>query len=102
MIDWRKLLKRIPNTVTVKKSHSFEVVWTTEFKDTHIVGMTRFEPKQILLKTGESNKETVHTYIHELIHAVSDAYDVGLTESQVLKLEKALYYLIKPNNIFKD
>lgn len=102
MVLWKQYIKRIPHIVQLNKVIKFEVVWTDAFVDHRVLGETRFEPNQIVLKTGLSHKETTHTYIHELIHAVSETYDVGLTETQVLKLEKALYFILKPGNIFKE
>lgn len=98
-IDW---LKKIPSAVQLSRKGKYEVVWTDTIKnDTDVLGETRFDPKQIVLKNDQSPKETVHTYIHEVLHAVSAEYDVNLTEAQVRKLEKALYYVIKKGNIFK-
>lgn len=43
----------------------------------------------------------VITYLHELLHAISDDYDIGLSERQILKLEKAFPYLLEKGNVFK-
>jgi len=102
MIRWIKWLKKIPSVVQLSRRGKYEVVWTDTIKnDTDVLGETRFDPKQIVIKTNESPKETVHTYVHEILHAISAEYDVNLTEAQVRKLEKALYYIIKDGNIFK-
>jgi hypothetical protein len=101
MIKWKSLFKRIPHRVQVGRNTFFEVVWVDDFKDGKTLGETRFDPPQIAIKTGEPQKETVHTYIHELLHSISDTHNVGLSESQVEKLEKALHYVLKPDNVFK-
>lgn len=76
-------------------------MWIDSFLDPETMGETRFDPKQIILKKGYSDKETVHTYLHECLHALSHEFDIGLTEEQVKSFEKGLYYILKSNNLFK-
>lgn len=100
MVKWNKFFCRIPFTVQASRTKKCEVVWIDEFKDPTILGETRFQPDQIVLKKNESKRETVHTFLHEVIHYFSDTYDIGLTETQVKAAEKALYYILKSGNIF--
>lgn len=102
MINWFKYLQSIPPRIKIGKS-IFEVLWISEFKDKEQVGESRFsEEKQILIKINQSNKETVHTYFHEVLHAISEEYSVNLTEKQVLNFEKALKDLLRKNNLWKE
>lgn len=102
MIRWINFLKKIPSAVHVSRKARYEVVWSDMIgKDENVLGETRFSPKQIVIKNSLSPKEAVHTYIHEVLHAISEEYDVNLTETQVRKLEKALHYILKEGNIFK-
>lgn len=102
MSKWLDWFSKIPQTVQVSRKGKYEVLWTDLIKeDPNTMGETRFQPKQIVIKTAQSHKESVSTYLHELIHAVSEEYEVGLTEAQVRKLEKAVYYMLKPGNVFK-
>jgi uncharacterized protein YpuA (DUF1002 family) len=71
------------------------------FVDESVLGETRFDPKQIVIKDGQAPKDKVHTYIHELLHAISEEYEVNLTENQVRALERALYYVLKSDNVFR-
>lgn len=98
MINWKNLKNSIPSHIKIKKVE-YEILYTDDFKDGKTLGETRLDAKQILLKTNESDKETFHTYVHELLHAVSEEYRVGLTEKQVRALEKSLQDWIKPANI---
>lgn len=100
-IDWKSLIKKIPHRVQVARKRFFEVVWVSSFNKEDQLGETRFDPDQIVIKTDESNKETVHTFFHEIWHAVSDEYDLGLTEKQVQQLEKFTPYLLKLMEEFK-
>lgn len=101
MVNWAKYKKMIPISIQLARHVKYEVLWTKDFKDGATLGETRFDPNQIAIQLDQSNKETVHTYIHEVLHAISQTYDVGLTETQVIKLEKALYYIMKPGNLFR-
>jgi hypothetical protein len=101
MIDWFKYFSRIPAQVKIGKS-TYQILWVVEFpKDKEQLGESRFdELKQIIIKIGQSNKESVHTYWHECLHAASEEYEIGLTENQVLKLEKFLPNILKNGNLW--
>lgn len=102
MIRWKDFVQKIPSNVQISRKGKYEVVWSDTIKnDDDVLGETRFDPKQIVIKTSQSPKEAVHTYVHEILHAISEEYHVGLTETQVRKLEKALHYVLKEGNIFK-
>lgn len=100
MINWNKLKRRIPSRVTFG-NNSYEILYIEQFSNPLTLGETRLEDKQIVLKTDQTPKELVKTYLHECLHAVSEEYEVGLTEQQILKLEDALQYILRENNIFK-
>ena len=101
MINWKQMIKRIPSKVQIAKSSSYEVVWIDSFDNDTVLGETRFDKRQIVIKKGLSPKITVVTYLHEVIHAISAEHNVELTENQVLALENSFYYLLKNDNIFK-
>ncbi len=102
LIDWENLRKNIPTKVHLRRGVHYEIVWIDHDPSRNCVGETRYATRQIILELGHSAKETVHTYLHELAHAVSGEYEIGLTESQVIKVEQSFYYLLKENNIFKE
>lgn len=102
MVNWKKFKNSIPHFVQVSKKGIYEVLYTDDFLDGNTLGETRFNPKQIILKNGMSPKDTVTTFIHEIIHSFSNEYEANITESQVRALEKGSYYLLKFNNIFKS
>lgn len=101
MVNWKKYYKNIPSSVKIGKS-LYEVLWTDEFKDKHQLGESRFgELKQIVINKNQPVKEAVHTYWHEVIHAISVEYDVNMTEKQVLSFEKSLKNIVDAGNLFK-
>lgn len=94
MISWKRLRKNIPSAVKVKRA-LYEVLWSQEHVSGQNYGETRFNPKQLIIYDDGNAKETVHTFFHELLHAVSHEYEINLTEQQVQKLEDALPVLIE-------
>lgn len=96
--NWKKLRKNIPNRVRSASRTHYEVLWSDEFhfdektgKKTY--GTTRFDPNLITLNINQGDKETIHTYWHEFIHALSEDYQLNLTETQVEHLEKSFLYV---------
>lgn len=101
MVNWKHLKTRIPHQVQISRKKYMEIAYVQDFKDGKTLGEMRPDINQIVIKTDMSPKETVCTYIHELLHAISNEYEVNLTENQVLALEKSLYYIFKPGNVIK-
>lgn len=100
MINWRALAKKIPSQVQIGPKILFKVLWIENFPDGSL-GEMHHDSKQIHIKLNQSPKETVLTYLHEVLHAFSDVNEIGLTEKQVSLLEKKmLYYWIKSGNLF--
>jgi hypothetical protein len=101
-VNYKKKKNQIPHIVKLgpKKKSDYEIVWRDNFSSDHVMGETTFDKKQIRIKTGMNDKDTVVTYLHELAHAISEETGANLTETQILCLEKVFYYLLKDNNIF--
>jgi len=102
MANWKALRKSIPHRVVYAPKKFAEIVWVDDFPDGNTLGETRFDPVQIAIKKGLSDKLTVITYLHEMEHLWSWYYEANLTENQILALEKSFHYRLKKNNIFKD
>ena len=103
-VNWAKLKKNIPSRVQIASGVFYDVFYGQDLvvgKKTSCVGVTDHDKRLILLDKGISAKETVLTYLHELTHALSFEHEIILTETQVQLIEKSLYYMLKPNNIFK-
>lgn len=102
MVNWKALYKRIPIAIQLTKRVKYDVTWTRPDPSLDHIGITHLEAKHIVLNLELKAKEAVHTYLHEVLHAISQEYEVNLSEKQVLALEKALYFVLKPNNLFKE
>lgn len=100
MANWNDLAKRIPPRIRIGGRTYFEVCWVDDFADGQTLGETRFDPKQIVIKKNQSPKQTVLTYLHEVTHAASDHYGLGLTENQVLGIEASFMVLLLNGNLF--
>lgn len=102
MINWSRYYKLIPASVKIG-NNVYEILWCDEFpKDQKQLGESRFDhSKQILININQPIKEAVHTYWHELLHALSFEYEANLSEKQVKALEKGLKNLLQSGNIFR-
>jgi len=60
-------------------------------------GLCDYNDKKISIRHDLSAKNLLKTFIHELLHALSDEHHVKLTESQVLRLEQAIYLFLRKN-----
>ncbi len=92
-------MKRLkaPRFVRISHKASYEVV---KFKSDSLDGEIIKDPsgfRQIRLNENLTAKQEEVTLLHEALHGISFEYDVGLTEKQVLKLEKALLFFLKNN-----
>lgn len=102
MSVWTKYKNRISHRIEIKPKVFYEILWVESFPDPTIMGETRYPPKdskQIVIRNNLSDKETYSTFLHEMIHAMDVEHKIGLTETQVLKLEKALMYRMKKKDI---
>lgn len=102
MVNWKKYYNNIPSKIKIGKN-VYEVLWISEFlHDQTQLGESRFgELRQIIINKNQPIKEAVHTYWHEIIHAISEEYEVGMTEKQVLAFEKSLKIILDSGNMFK-
>ncbi len=95
-MNWNKFRNNIPNKVRVTSRKFFDILWVNGMQNTvgdKLHGKTEFDPNKIILNTEQSDKEAVLTSFHELIHALDDSHEIGLTEIQVQKLEKTFVFV---------
>lgn len=102
MVNWKRLVKKVPHRIQIKKNVFYEVVYIDDFADGKTMGEARFNERQIVIKRGLSPKNTIVTFLHELTHVASYEYGIDLTENQVLATEGFYYYVLKPGNIFNE
>lgn len=93
------VFKQLPRKVRVKRK-SYKVKYPTELvceSRGELHGAVTFRDKLIEIAKDEDLEEMESTIIHELLHALSHEYRLGLKEDKVIKIEKALYQLFKDN-----
>jgi len=101
-MKWLSYVKRIPHKVQITSKVFYEILSSPRIvggEDCY--GVMRPDVKQIVLLDGMKPKNRITTYLHEVIHAFSNEYDLNLTETQVRGIEKCLHYILKEGNIFK-
>lgn len=86
-------IKHYPKKVFVRN-----FTYTVKFTDkiTHY-GDTDSKKKEIRIKKGMSERSTFITFIHELLHALSDEHKLDLKHDTVYALEEALAELLVDN-----
>ena len=99
-VNYKQLVTEIPHRIQLGTKAYYEILWCDSFPDSKVMGETRFDPRQIVIKKGMTPKEAIVTYLHEIAHGYSHEHGLNLTESQILSFEKGLYYLLKQENIF--
>ena len=89
MIRWKKLYKNIPQNIKTSKSDTFEILW---IDDPNLHGETHYNPDtkvmHIRLNKNDGAKDSIHTYFHEFLHALSYSNNLELTETEVRNIEK--------------
>jgi hypothetical protein len=104
-VNWKKLVKQIPSRVQIAPKVYYDVVWSKDLVDTkgnYLYGITDLTNRIITIRMDMSPKLTVETYFHELLHCYSEEFKINLTETQVLRLEHILPYVLKKDNLFKN
>jgi len=75
----------------------FTVRWLTEGLDPDLNGECDSDKQLITVRAGQPLEQEQDTLLHELIHAVDEAVDSRLTESQVKRLATGLLAVFKDN-----
>ena len=79
--------------------------WDIEFQEKPVQdaelcrGYCIASERKIVLQEELSDTRLMETFLHESLHAIDDAYRIGLTETQVNVLGVALIDFIRENKI---
>ena len=90
-------LPKIPSHIKIKNKVVYEIVWVESFVDSDVLGECRFDARQIVLKKGQSERETFKTFMHELMHAMEVERGIKITHRAIYQMEEAIYYLLFHN-----
>lgn len=83
----------------IKNKCEYELVFVSSFKDADTMGECRFDFKQIAIKKGLTKRARVKTIIHEILHAIAYERGINLPHNSIYKLEDAILYLVKSNDL---
>jgi hypothetical protein len=75
----------------------FTIKWLDEDLSPDLVGECDTDKQIISVRSGQPIEQEQDTLWHELIHAVDEAMDSGLKETQVKRLATGLLAVIKDN-----
>lgn len=104
-VSWKKEVQRIPSKVELAPGIFYDIVWQSEIVDTkgnRLHGITDLTNKLIIIEMNQPARITLETYFHECFHGLSEELKLGLTETQVLNMEKAIPLFLKKGNFLKD
>lgn len=87
---------KLPSKVRITSKVSYDVLFSSDLGE-DILGLCDPENKQITLKIDQTKTEMLKVYLHEVVHAMNFEFEIGITEAQTLKLETAVYKLLKLN-----
>jgi len=91
-------MKRIPSQIRIKSKVKYEIVWTEQIGESEkTLAECRYDSKQILIKTGQSETENWKCFIHEVFHALEFEYRIPIPHKIIYLLEEAIFKLIKLN-----
>lgn len=93
-----KLPLKIPARVRIKARVFYSIVWqeTIEGKP-DCLGLCDPQARTITIKLGQSDTETIKTFIHELIHAIECEWDQPIPHKITYTLEEGIFGVLKLN-----
>lgn len=81
-----------------KKIHFGEEIYTVSFKKgLKCFGQTDPSKKLITIKLGLSPRQTLATFIHELLHMIEFDHPLKMSHAMVYELEKAITEILLDN-----
>lgn len=97
------MIEKFPHKIKYNSKISYSVSFVPKFDDPTQIGACDPNTKEIKIKAGMTDEETVSTFTHELLHLLSfQSDDLCLVERQVEILEYELVKLFRRNPKFFD
>ena len=89
---------KIPSRIKIKNKVVYELVWVDEFADSDTLGECRPWASQIAIKNGQSDKQEMKTFLHEMLHAICEERGIKVSHRAIYQLEDALFYILFHND----
>lgn len=91
-------MKKIPSSIRIKSKVRYEIVWTEAIgENDKTLAECRYDSKQIVIKSGQSETENWKCFIHECFHALEFEYRIPIPHKIIYLLEDAVFKLVKLN-----
>ncbi len=92
--NWPKLF---PRKVRVTADVSYDIFFVDKIDEHESLGFCDSDKKQILILLGMSDRETLKTIVHEVLHAIEFENDIPLPHSVVYALDEAIERVLRLN-----
>ena len=91
---------KIPSRIRIKAKVFYEIVWQERIADDpDCLGLCDSGTRTIFMRLGMSESETLKTFIHEVLHALSAEHEFELPHKTVYALEDAIFRVLKLNGL---
>ncbi len=90
---------KIPSAIKIKKNVTYQIVWQDIVReDPNCMGHADGHAKIITLKTGISERESLETLVHEVLHIFTWEYlRLKIPHGLIYKLEKPIMTVLTLN-----
>lgn len=79
----------------------WSVVWVDRIEGKDTLGYCDDEAHVIMVMNGQETEEALHTYLHEVMHAMCDEYRIRLGHKTLDKLAGAFKDFLIQNKVIK-
>ena len=79
----------------------YVIKYTPDIDKDGLLGLANFNTREIFINNLYPKEQQEETLLHEIIHVVNYAYNVGLDEDAVDKLARGMYATIRENPSYK-
>jgi hypothetical protein len=96
--QWKIKSVKIPSKIRLKKGVEYQIVRQDLIDDDpSCLGICNGLTKTIIIKTGLSDRLTLETLIHELLHAICFEFEVKIPHKLIYALEAPIIKILKLN-----
>lgn len=89
---------KVPSKIRLKKGVSYQIVrQDLVADDPTCMGICNGLTKTIIIKSNLSDRQTLETLIHELLHAICFEFDVRIPHKLIYALEAPIIRILKLN-----
>jgi hypothetical protein len=87
-----------PTKIRVHKAE-YSIAFVDQIEGRSTLGLCDFERKIIFIRNRQKSKDTLKTFIHELLHAIEHEFDLTMQHDLIYKLEDPIFQVLYDNII---